>query len=112
MFDKFLEDDGKHTFTRFGNMRLVSNSQLCDMIVVAWESVSKEIIIKSFACTGQSKTCVPADISCLKETGVAHDTLKDVEKMWENPLKLDLASQKENEDLDQLYLNECVIDNE
>ena len=33
--------------------------------------------------------------------------------MCENPLKLDLASQKDNkEDLDQLYLNECVIDND
>ena len=87
--------------------------QLCYIKTKIWTSiVSKESIIKSFACTGQSKTCVPADISCLKETGVAHDTLKDVEKMWENPLKIDLASQKENEDLDQLYLNECVIDNE
>ena len=52
------------------------------------------------------------EISCLKENGVAHDTLKDVQEMWENPLKLDLASQKENEELDQLYLDECVIDNE
>ena len=32
--------------------------------------------------------------------------------MWENPLKLDLATQKDEEDLDQLYLNECVIDND
>ena len=33
--------------------------------------------------------------------------------MWEIPLKLDLSSQKDNEeDLDQLYLNECVIDND
>ena len=71
------------------------------MIVAAWESVSKEVIIKSFACTGQSKTCVPADISCLKENGVAHDALKDVQEMWENPLKLDLA-----------FLNECVMDND
>ena len=30
--------------------------------------------------------------------------------MLENPLKLDLASQKDKEDLDQLDLNECVID--
>ena len=30
--------------------------------------------------------------------------------MWENPLKLDfLETQKDEEDLDQLYLNECVI---
>ena len=31
-------------------------------------------------------------------------------RMWENPLQLDLASQKDEEDLDQLDLNECVID--
>ena len=30
--------------------------------------------------------------------------------MLENPLKLDLASQKDKEDLDQLDLSECVID--
>ena len=39
--------------------------------------------------------------------------MKDVQKMREIPLELDLASQKEKEeDLDQLYINECVIDND
>ena len=34
--------------------------------------------------------------------GVAHDTLKDVQKMRKNSLKFDLATQKDEEDLDQL----------
>ena len=51
---------------------------------------------------GEIKTCVPVDISCLKENGVAHDALKDAQEMWENPWKLDLASQKDKEYLVQL----------
>ena len=72
------------------------------MIVAAWESVSKEVIIKSFACTGQSQTCVPADISCLKENGIAHDPLKDVQEMWQNVLLNGLT-------LERAYFNSAEL---
>ena len=38
----------KHSFTQGGNMRACTKSELCDMVLIAWASVSEEIIKKSF----------------------------------------------------------------
>ena len=56
------------------------------------------------------KNLCPCRYFISKGKWVAHDALKDVQQMLENSLKLDLACQKDEEDLDQLDLNECVID--
>ena len=108
LYGKWLEH-GNHTFTKHGNIRAVSKNDLCDMVLQAWNHVSEEIIIKSFFATGQAKTCQPEDISCLKETGIAHEALESVKEMWTNPLQQKLVNNCDQEDLEQLEINECVV---
>ena len=43
-----------------------------------------------------------ADFSCLKENGVAHDALKDLQEMWENVLLNGLT-------LERTYFNSAEL---
>ena len=51
-YDYWL-DHGKKSFTASGNMRAVSKSVLCDMVVEAWVSLTPDLIKRSFECCGQ-----------------------------------------------------------
>ena len=51
-YDYWLEH-GEKSFTAAGNMRAVSKSVLCDMVVRAWESLTPDLIKRSFECCGQ-----------------------------------------------------------
>ena len=57
----------------------------------AWNSISEEVIEKSFVVCGQSKFCTPEDISCLKEGQIGHDAFDAVSKLWNNPHKINLS---------------------
>ena len=53
----------------------------------------------------------PEDISCLKEGRVAHGVLEKVKKMWSKPFDAPLhISENDEEDIDELYRNEIVIE--
>jgi len=38
----------RQTFTSHGNVRSISKSDLCDIIVQAWDEISMDLIKKSF----------------------------------------------------------------
>lgn len=65
-YDEWLRS-GEKTYTAAGNVRAVSKSQLCDMVVKAWEDLSSDIIVKSFQCCGLVPQPVVDDITCFKE---------------------------------------------
>ena len=46
---------------------------------------SDEAICKSFSCCGQSKTCHPEDITCLRTGAPAAEAFEAVSTMWDNP---------------------------
>ena len=81
-------------------------------LVKAWGQLSEEMIRHSFVVCGQSSSSTPEDISCLKEGRVAHGALEKVKKMWLKPIDAPLHfTENDEEDIDELYRNEIVIDN-
>lgn len=44
LFDDFMADQTQHSYTRGGNIRSASNTQLCDML--AWNDIGPEMILK------------------------------------------------------------------
>ena len=58
---------GDKLYTAAGNIRAVSKTILCDMVVKAWKSLSAELIQKSFLCCGQVPDATAADVSCFKD---------------------------------------------
>ena len=84
---------------------------MCDMIVKAWDYISEEMVRHAFLVCGQSRSSTPEDISCLKEGRVAHGVLEKVKKMWSKPFDAPLhISENDEEDIDELYRNEIVIE--
>ena len=58
-----------------------------------------------------SRSSTPEDISCLKEGRVAHGVLEKVKKMWSKPFDAPLhITENDEEDIDELYRNEIVIE--
>ena len=53
---------------------------------------------------GQSKTCIPEDVSCLKQGRIGHDAFDAVSKLWNEPLPLDPT-----EDFEEALKNEIII---
>ena len=64
-YNDWLEN-GDKSYTKAGNIRAVTKTQLCNMIVQAWSSVSSEIIAKSFECCGQVPGATAESITCSK----------------------------------------------
>ena len=62
-----MSDQTKHTYTRGGNIRSASNTQLCDMIVSAWNDIEPEIIQNSFKVCGQVPGIEVKDILSFKD---------------------------------------------
>ena len=67
LFDDFIFDQTRHTYTRGGNMRSASNTQLCDMIVSAWNDIEPGIIKNSFKVCGQVPGIEVKDILSFKD---------------------------------------------
>ena len=65
----------------------------------------------AFLVCGQSRSSTPEDISCLKEGRVAHGVLEKVKNMWSKPFDAPLhITENDEEDIDELYRNEIVIE--
>ena len=59
--------EGDKTYTKGGNLRSPSKTQLVDMIVDAWSQFSSDQIKKSFIACGQGEELDPDKVLCLKE---------------------------------------------
>ena len=100
----------KKTFTEHGNPRAPSKTDLCDMVVAAWNDISNELIRKSFLVCGQAIESMPDDISCLKTGRTASAALSTVKEIWQNPLSTGISDVfDDNEDEDELHRNEIVV---
>ena len=65
-YDEWLAT-GEKTYTAAGNMRAMSKSKLCDVVVKAWQGVSAEVLTKSFECCGQVPGATADSVSCFKD---------------------------------------------
>ena len=116
LYDSWLESE-KITYTVKGNPRAPSKSDLADMVVSAWNSLSSEMIAKSFTNCGQSKSALPEDVSCMKPGKRLENALQSVKDVWSNPLSFSTEI-NENDFADhddiELLANEIVVfeDNE
>ena len=81
-YDNWMENAQKH-YTKFGNLKAPSKTDMCNFVVKAWkEGVSQEVIVKSFVVCGIAKNTSPDQISCLKEDKPAHEALPVVLEGW------------------------------
>ena len=83
-YDEWLRT-GDKTYTAAGNVRAITKTVLCDMIVAAWQSLSSDLIINSFVCCGQTRDVSPADISCFKDGRPAADGRGRLEELFALP---------------------------
>ena len=58
---------GEKSYTAAGNMRAMSKSKLCDVVVKAWQGLSPDLISKSFECCGQVPGATAENVSCFKD---------------------------------------------
>ena len=112
LYDLWLEN-GTHTYTKYGNLRAPSKMELCDMVVEAWETITKDTIVKSFKCCGQSKDARPEDITCLKEGRKVENALSEVTELWDkDPKSITVKNIDDVPDESEHLLNEFVIDDD
>ena len=108
LYNEWLEH-GNHTFTKFNNIRAPSKTDLADMVVKSWASLSEHLIEDSFLACGQAKTCNPALISCLKEGRQAADLLPQIQQLWNQNPKTVCSNPLVEECEEELANNEVVI---
>ena len=82
LFDDFMSDITKHTYTRGGNMRSASNTQLCDMIVSAWNDIEPGTILNSFKVCGQLPGVEVADILSFRDGKTCASGRAQLESLW------------------------------
>ena len=78
-------EDNITCFTKNGNMRSISKTQLVDNIVQAWDMISKDVIIKSFRICGQVKDVRPDEILCMKQGKPCEEGLGKLQELLAFP---------------------------
>ena len=86
LYNKWMANAPK-TFTKAGNVRAPSRATLCDFVVEAWQSISPELIQKSFRACGQSRDGKVEDIHCLKKGEKAEEAFASVSQFWDEDLE-------------------------
>ena len=108
LYNDWLEN-GNHTYTKSNNIRAPTKTDLADMVVKSWASLSEHLIENSFLACGQAKTCNPDLISCLKEGGQAADLLPQIQQIWNKNPEIVCSNPLEEECEEELARNEVVI---
>ena len=80
LWDGWIQNEEK-SFTKNGNIRSISKTQLVDNIVKAWDMISKDVIIKSFRICDQVKDVRPDKILCMKQGKPCEDGLGEVTRV-------------------------------
>ena len=86
LFDEFMADESQHSFTRGGNMKAASMTQICNMVVRAWEDITPDIIIKSFKVCGQSPDTEVGDILAFRDGMTCTQGRQNLEYLWSVPI--------------------------
>uniref|UniRef100_A0A1X7UB27 DDE-1 domain-containing protein n=1 Tax=Amphimedon queenslandica TaxID=400682 RepID=A0A1X7UB27_AMPQE len=109
---------GEHSFTPAGNMRAPDKLTCLKWVVQSWESVTTDVIVKSFKACGISVAIDGSEdneIHCLKSDGVAADAAEDIRRLTAEML----ASQPDDDpfadietsnDENELETNEIVVE--
>ena len=93
-------------------MRAPSKTQLVEMVLKAWNSISTEILVKSFKVCGQHKDALPDEIACLKENMPVAEAKAVVAEIWDKTAaEIGEVQNIEEEDDEQLFDNELVVVN-
>ena len=72
---------GEKSYTQAGNIRAPSKLQCLEWVKKAWESVSQDIVIKSFRCCGISVKVdgtEDKEIHCIKDGGIAAEAFAEI----------------------------------
>ena len=77
--------EGEKTYTKSGNMRSPSKTQLVDMVIDAWNQISVDQIIRSFQVGGQGGDLVAHDILCMREGRSCHKGLTSLKILLSLP---------------------------
>jgi hypothetical protein len=83
-YDDWLAN-GEKTYTAAGNMRAVSKTKLCDMVVKAWRSLSVDLIANSFECCGQIPNVTVDKISPFKDGRPAAEGRARLQELFMQP---------------------------
>ena len=98
------------TWTKAGNVRAPSKTQLVEMVLKAWNALSSDLIVKSFMVCGQHKFAKPEDVTCLKDKGPVSEAKQTVVDIWDShPDAIGQVENAEIEDEEQLFANELVV---
>ena len=81
-----MADESQHSFTRGGNMKAASMTQICNMVVRAWEDITPDIIIKSFKVCGQSPDTEVGDILAFRDGMTCTQGRQNLEYLWSVPI--------------------------
>ena len=72
---------GEKSYTQAGNIHAPSKLQCLEWVKKAWESVSQDIVIKSFRCCGISVKVdgtEDKEIHCIKDGGIAAEAIAEI----------------------------------
>ena len=100
LFDDFMGDHSKHSFTKGGNLKSASMTQICDMVMEAWNDITPDIILKSFKVCGQAPDTEVSDILAFKEGKTCALGRETLENLWSvdiDTVDLDLLTLKKVE---------------
>lgn len=81
-YDCWLNNAQLHSFTKGGNQRAPTKTQLCYMVVRAWDKITKEMLIKSFRVCGQVRDVNIDEISAFKEGRCAESGKEKLKILW------------------------------
>ena len=114
LFDQFLDDPTQHTFTKAGNMRSLSKTQVCDTLVNVLKSIESETVKNSFTCCGLNPESLPIDITCMKKDRPAEAACDLVRSFWFDSKKHLENPNNEITELDMIAedIPELIIDND
>ena len=118
MYSEWL-DSGTQTFTPAGNVRAPSKTEICEMVIKAWNDIPEEMIANSFKNCGQTKDTKIEEVTCMKPGRSAEGALNECTKFWdktaeefEEEEEEDLVENEVDEDQDPFVIdeNDDVID--
>ena len=92
---------GEKSYTQAGNIHAPSKLLCLEWVKKAWESVSQDIVIKSFRCCGISVEVdgtEDKEIHCIKDGGIATEAFAEISQRTAALLATDESDSSESDD--------------
>ena len=75
--------NGEKTFTKSGNIRAASKTELCGWVLKAWKNIGVDLVKKSFIACAQVKDAKLEDVSCMKPGRPLEGALPLAQELWQ-----------------------------